>query len=323
MITNKMRVVVRSFVTATSSLVFRPATIKDVDVFTRRTIKESWHVGPHDYPCAYAFDPEGFFIGEIDGELASHVCAVRYPNHHAHFGGIVVTNKFRGKGFGMMGAQQAIDVCDQSYTIGTDVDVNFTDVLARRGFETHWDTYIATLSLDKVSKVYDKMVLPHGVVVESILKTSLEEVLEYDHNVFGVARRIFMEKWISVPGSFGWAAIREKSNEIVGYAIVKQVIRGAGTEIGLAMAPLFADDAQIAKALLKTAADNCLVNEAVPKTKLEILHPVEDNCGEDAPQLMEELGAELSRIAHRMYTKGVPPRRQLKKIYGIASPTFD
>ena len=203
------------------------------------------------------------------------------------------------------------------------MDVNLSDALARMGFETHWDTYIATLSLDKVSKVYDKMALPTGVLVKSIQKTKLEKVLEYDHNVFGVARHTFMERWMSVPGSFGWAAFREKSKEVVGYAIVKQVIRGAGTEIGMAMAPLFADNAQIAKALLKTAADNCLVNEAVPKTKLEIFHPVGDNCGEDAPQLMEELGAELSCIAHRMYTKGVPPRRQLKKIYGIGSTAFD
>ena len=123
-------------------------------------------------------------------------------------------------------------------------------------------------------------------------------------------------------GSFGWAAIKEKSNDIVGYANLKHVIRGAGTDIGLAMAPLFADNVEIAKALLKTAADNCLANEAVPKTKLEIFHPVEDSCGEDAPQLIEELGAELSHIAHRMYTKGVPQKRQFK-IYGIASPTFD
>ena len=318
-----MRMLVKTFATASSGLVLRPATIKDVDIFTRRTIKEGWHVGPYNYPCGYDFDPEGFFMGEVDGELASHFCAVRYPNHHAHCGGAIVTEKFRGKGFHMMSALKAIDVYDQNYTIGTDVDVNLRDALARMGGEIHWDTHIATLSLDKVSKVWDKMALPGSVVVKSISKTNLEKILEYDHKVFGVARHTFMESWMSVPGSFGWAAIREKSNDIVGYTIVKQVIRGAGTEIGLAMAPLFADDSQIAKVLLKTAADNCLANEAVPKTKLEIFHPVGDNCGEDAPQLMEEMGAELSRIAHRMYTKGVPPRRQLKKIYGIASTAFD
>ena len=324
MIANKMRLIAKSFATASSGLIFRPATVKDVDIFTRRTISEGWHVRPYDYPCAYAFDPEGFFIGEVDGELASHACAVRYPNHHAHIGGTVVTHKFRGKGFAIRSVWKAVDECNPNYTIGADVFINLSHIVATRiGFETHWDSYLATFSLDKISKVYDKMAFPTGVVVKSISKTNLEKLLKYDCNVFGVARHILVERWISVPGSHGWAAISEKNNNIVGYAIVKQVIRGAGTEIGLAIAPLFADDAQIAKALLKTAADSCLANEAVPKTKLEMFHPVGDNCGEGAPQMMEELEAELSCVAHRLYTKGVPPRRQLKKIYGIGSYTFD
>ena len=32
--------------------------------------------------------------------------------------------------------------------------------------------------------------------------------------------------------------------------------------------------------LLKTEADVCLANEAVPKTKLELFHQVGDNCSE-------------------------------------------
>ena len=67
----------------------------------------------------------------------------------------------------------------------------------------------------------------------------------------------------------------------MGYSILKLVIRGGGTEIGLSMAPLFADNVHnIAKFLLKTAAENCLANEAIPKTRLQIFHPVGDNCGE-------------------------------------------
>ena len=39
-----------------------------------------------------------------------------------------------------------------------------------------------------------------------------------------------------------------------------------------------------------------------PKTKLQIFHPVGDNCGEDSSQLMRELEAELTHIAFRMHT---------------------
>ena len=89
------------------------------------------------------------------------------------------------------------------------------------------------------------------------------------------------------------------------------------------MAPLYADNVEIAKLLLKTAAENCLVNEALRNSKMELFHPVGDNCGSDASQLMDGLDAELMHIAYRMYTKGIPTGRQLNKIYGIVSPTYD
>ena len=50
------------------------------------------------------------------------------------------------------------------------------------------------------------------------------------------------------------------------------------------------------------AADECLKNPAIPKTKLEIVHPVGDSCGEEAAELMSELDAELIHIACRGYT---------------------
>jgi hypothetical protein len=112
-------------------------------------------------------------------------------------------------------------------------------------------------------------------------------------------------------------------NILVGYSILRPIIRGGGTEIGLAMAPLFADNVDIAMLLLKTAAENCLANEAIPKTKLELFYPVGDDCGEDSSQLMRELEAELTQIRFRMYSKGIPIGRQTKKIYGIASRSFD
>lgn len=179
------------------------------------------------------------------------------------------------------------------------------------------------LSLDKIVANLNKLVLPKGVGIKSVRDVMFEKLMEYDSLVFGTARYTFMERWINTPGSFGWAAFNKSSGDIIGYAIVKQIIRGAGTEIGLAMAPLIADDVLIAQILLKTTAESCLANEAVPNTKLELFHPVGDSCGEDSSELMDKLETEMTLIGYRMYSKGVPPGRQLKKVYGIASPTFD
>ena len=322
-IVNKIRSIARSFLTKNySGLVYRSATIEDVDNITRRAIKEGWHVGPYDFHCGYAFDPKGFYMCESQGELVSHGCAIRYPKHSSYVGGYIMTEKFKGRSH-RRDALKVMEFCDNAYTVGGDMFLDWKPMLESFGFERKWNTYIAMLSLEKVVTNLAKMKFSSNVTVKSIHSVNLEKLLNYDLLVFGTGRKIFIEKWINIPGSFGFVAVDEKSGEITGYAIIKQVIRGGGTEIGLAVAPLYADNAEIAKRLLRTTAEYCLSNEAVPKTTLEMFHPVGDNCGQDAPQLMNELEAELTHIGYRMYNKGLPPGRQLKKIYGIASPTFD
>ena len=292
-------------------------------MITRRAIQDGWHVGPHDFPCAVAFDPNCFYIGEVDGELATHFSVITYPNHHYHAGGLIVTEKFRQKGYAQSTVNKAMDICNPNYTIGTDILLDSRSKFEHLGFSKVWNTNVAMLSLEMIATKVSTSRIPSDISIKPICNMNLGRLLEYDQTVFGTPRQTFIMKWISIPGSLGWAAIDEKSETILGYAILKQVIRGRGTEIGLAMAPLYADNAQMAKFLLKTAAENCLANEAVPKTKLELFHPVGDNCGEGAAELMDELEAELTHIAYRMYTKGIPPERQMNKIYGIASPTVD
>ena len=249
--------------------VFRNATAKDVDMFTRRTVSDGGQIGPYDYPCGFAFDPKGFLVHEIDNELVTHACATRYPKNHSHIGGIIVTEKYRRMGYYKLSAQAIMEFCDQNYTVGCDTTPHMKDTLiSRYGFKTWWDIYIAKFSLHKIAAKLATLTVPEDVLVKSIRSIQLEKLLEYDRLVFGTDRQVFLEKWINAPGSFGWAALNVKSDKIVGYTVLKQVIRGGGTEIGMAVAPLYSDDAHIAKCLLKTAAEYCLANDAVPNFTL-------------------------------------------------------
>jgi hypothetical protein len=224
-------------------------------------------------------------------------------------------SRFHPKFFSL---EETLSICSENYTIGTDILLDSKSKFETLGFNKLWNINIAMLDPGKiVANLCTKSKIPPSIDVEPICKTNLDRLLQYDQSVFGTPRQTFMRSWISVPGSLGWTAVDKESDNVVGYAIVKQVIREGGTEIGLAMAPLYADNAQIAKLLLRTAAEYCLVNEAVPKTKLELFHPVGDNCGEGAAELMDELEAE---IAYRMYSNGIPPGRRMKNISGIASP---
>ena len=259
---------------------------------------------------------------EIDHKLISHICATRYQNHHSFLGALYVADNFRGKRYVGHAVEGALSACDPSYTIGTDTGSELKHMSEVLGFKKFWDTYVAKFSLEKITEKLAAVTPPNDHILRPIHEVQTDKLFEYDRLVFGTDRQVFLERWINAPGSFGWAVLNAKTKKIAGYAVVKLAIRGGGTGTGMAIAPLYSDNVLIAKCLLKTAADYCLANKAVPKSELEMVHPVGDNCGESAPSLMKELEAELIHIAHRMYSKGIPAGRQTKKIYGIASPTF-
>ena len=87
----------------------------------------------------------------------------------------------------------------------------------------------------------------------------MEKLIKYDGSVLGTSHKKFMEKWwINIPESVGWAAVNERGT-ILGYTPVIQVISGPDMQLGLwAIQPLFADNDDIAKLLLKTVVNTFL-----------------------------------------------------------------
>ena len=106
------------------------------------------------------------------------------------------------------------------------------------------------LSFEKVVKIKTSTE-QFNSFVKPLNEVDLNKLLLYDQCVFGTKLNDLMQRWINTPGSFGWAAIDKNTNDITGYTVLKQVIRGGGTEIGRAMAPLYADNADVVKLLIR------------------------------------------------------------------------
>src|SRR3979409_861909 len=53
------------------------------------------------HPCFAAADPEGFFIGELDGAPAATVSCVNYDARFAFLGFYIVREDVRGRGYGL------------------------------------------------------------------------------------------------------------------------------------------------------------------------------------------------------------------------------
>ena len=98
----------------------RVASVEDMKVPTRLGIMEDWHIGPNAFASVYASDPSGFFVGELDGKVISHINAIRHHGHSLFIGAFLVEKEYRGKGFGKQTWDFAWEYLDKGHTIGLD-----------------------------------------------------------------------------------------------------------------------------------------------------------------------------------------------------------
>jgi hypothetical protein len=89
-----------------------------------RAAAEGWNPGLDDDACFAAADPEGFFIGELDGAPAATVSCVNYGPSFAFLGCCIVREDLRGRGYGLriwnaaIAAQLLNVSCAQSHKAG-------------------------------------------------------------------------------------------------------------------------------------------------------------------------------------------------------------
>ena len=304
------------------SFIVRGATEDDLKAITHIIVMESWPVNPHDMACGYAFDPSGFFVGELNGEVISHVNFVTYPGHSTYIGNFLVKKEHRGKGYGRQTWDAAWKTLDHNCTVALDGMNNMVSKYESLGFQSVWKTSRATVDLTKAVKILSSVNIPPGVSCVPIRKVDFEKLFEYDTSVFGAPRRILLEKYVNLPGSLGWAAVNEKG-VVLGYNLVRQAIFEAGATLGLIMTPLYADDDVVARALLKVAAEMYLATDAVEGSSFELYYSDGGSYGDHASRLVGELEAKIVYLGQRMHTKGAPPGRQISKMYGIFSTAFD
>ena len=132
-----------------------------------------------------------------------------------------------------------------------------------------------------------------------------------------------MKGWLNVAGRLGWPALNDV-DEVVWFNAIRPPIISKGTEFALTIAPFFADNYDIAKTLLKTAAkDESLENDAIPVSNFEMFFPTGGEAGPQAARLVAEVEATTTPFCARMYTKGIPRGRQVNKEYSIIHASFD
>ncbi|WP_228538798.1 GNAT family N-acetyltransferase [Nocardia sp. XZ_19_385] len=83
------------------ALVIAPATRDDWAIVVEWADREGWNPGEGDATTFFTQDPDGFFLGKLDGEPATAVSVVNYGAHYAFLGFYLVRPELRGYGLGI------------------------------------------------------------------------------------------------------------------------------------------------------------------------------------------------------------------------------
>jgi len=245
--------------------------------------REGWNPGRFDAGRFFAADPEGFFIGELDGSVISMISLVRYGTAFAFLGFYIVAREYRGFGFGLRIWQEA---CRAAGTriIGLDGVMAQQENYRKSGFAFQYSHIRFRGVAAEAARTATR------IRMEPLAAIPFNALAAYDAAHFGADRKAFLAGWIKQPGSRG-VAVRNASGKPAGYGVIRPAARG--WRIG----PLFAETPELADALLRE-----LVRELPPETEYFIDMP---EANANAETLVRRHRLEAGFKTARMYANGV------------------
>jgi GNAT superfamily N-acetyltransferase len=253
---------------------------------------EGWNPGLHDAACFALIDPEGFFIGEIDGVPAATISCVDYDERFAFLGFYIVRPDLRGRGYGLRIWQAAMAHAG-SRTVGLDGVVAQQENYRKSGFR------LAYRNIRYGGAVLSHRAPPASVV--DLADIPLADVTADDATVFPAARSSFLRAWIDARGHMGRALVRE--GKLSAWGVIRPCRRGC--KIG----PLVADDRAAAEAVfaaLIAAHGGGHIFLDVPSVNA------------DAVALAQCRGLAPVFETARMYTGPIPPLR-MERVFGVTT----
>lgn len=253
-----------------------------------------WNPGLQDAETFITADPLGFLVGELDGQPIATVSGVRYDDTFGFIGCYIVSESFRGQGYGMAiheAARRHLVGCTQG---GDGVLENVRKyerigrVFAHRNARHEFIRPLAIPAPDL--RLTDAREVP------------FDELIQLDRACFPAPRVAFLAAWIHQRGAAA-LALRDGSG-LRGLGVVRPCFRG--WKIG----PLFARDPEAAENLFRGLI------QQVPAGDPVVLDIPEPNDG--ARQLVGRYSMKEIFATARMYT-GPFPTLRTDWIYGITT----
>lgn len=278
----------------TDPYLIRNMSLADLKVAVDWAAAEGWNPGLQDVESFFAADPQGFLIGELDGEPIASISCVRYGEDFGFIGLYIVKPTCRGKGYGLRIWQAAMNQLD-GRCIGLDGVLAQQHNYQRSGFMLSGRN-VRYQGVSQTGRVgLDSSVIALNAV-------PFAQLAAYDRHTFSQERSNFLHHWITALDHV--ALGYQVDGNLVGYGVIRPC------QIGYKIGPLFAHDNDVAQALFSSLLSHIEPGQPV------FLDVPESNAS--AAELAVTHGMTIVFETARMY-RGDLPFVPMPQIYGITS----
>jgi GNAT superfamily N-acetyltransferase len=275
------------------SYVIRNLRQEEMESLIELAASEGWNPGFKDGTAFFKADPDGFFVGLLDGVPVAYIAVVNYEDQYGFVGLYIVKEGYRTQGYGYAIWQHALKRLDALVT-GLDGVPAQVENYKKSGFDYAFrQMRFATTAI--AAKKSENI---HGMTVEM-----MDRVTAYDTLVFGTPRVGFLKAWLNMENAVTFVASAD-DGMIEGYAVLRKCRQGY--KIG----PLFGDNDWVAEQLFLAC------NEKLPVGESIYLDVPEVNAS--ALALAKKYNMQLVFETARMYKSGVPVF-PLEKVFGVTS----
>lgn len=222
-------------ITQADKFTIRPAKLQELSLFLSLAEKEGWNPGLQDAIPFYFADPNGFFIGELAGEVIGTISAVSYGKKYGFIGFYIVVPQWRHHGYGIELGKKAMDYLGDR-VLGIDGVEAQQENYQKIGFKMHHNN-----ARFEISALEPINVNPEGDIV-NLKSIPFSKILLYDSSILGFFRENFLQHWLNMSNAYGLGFCHQ--GQLAGYGVIRQC------HLGWKIGPLFADNQEIALSLL-------------------------------------------------------------------------
>ncbi len=272
----------------------RTMTESDMRIAIEWAAAEGWNPGLHDAESFFAADPNGFFIGELDGEPVSTLSAVKYGKLFGFIGFYIVKPELRGKGYG-------IQIWNAGIKYLADRNIGLDGVLEQQENYKNFGFKLAYSNI-RYEGVNESKKLSNDTRIVDLASVPFGDILSYDQPFFPEERTLFLKSWIGQPVHHALGVMQNE--KLAGYGVIRECREGF--KIG----PLFGDTSELAESLfialtIKAKASAPIYLDVPETNKAAII-------------LAEKYQMKPIFETARMYTK-YSPEIPMQKLFGVTS----